>query len=450
MGKKAQLKRLKKEQSLSGQTLPSSQPSGFKLSKQIKQLSLSVLFIAVLSIGIGVRLNHLDFSRRSPDEGIYTYQANEIAGHGIDGTRKLIREYINDKSMWVCPPPTRIGYDYLLAAIMKISAVHDEMAGTYISVVASIGTLLVLVLMGLRFFNPQITLIALFGMCLSPMDLAIARRCWQDSLLAFCGTLYIYLCGELIKNSKRKILYVPLLLIGGYCMLIKESGVVIFGLGMLWLLYEAVFKERSIFSAILTIAAGIICAAGSVFILVKVTGGISDILTILKHIKEAMPTNTYAVEYQTGPWYRMIEGFWILSPIFTILAFLGCIVTFLYGRFKALFFSEDVMNTRVIRGIAFFVLSFIVITIITPYCQNMRYVSVIFAPFYLLGGLGLWFIICLFRQNFNNFYFNITAGVIGIALIIFAIRDYRLFKYMFLEREIVDLSIRLLREMLQG
>jgi len=180
--------------------MPSHETFEIKFDGKVERAVIFVLSIIILSMGLGLRLSHLDITRRSPDEGIYTYQAKKIAENGPEGTRQLIGEYNKDKWLWVYPPPTRIGHNYLVAAVMKISGAYNEMAGTYVSIFASIGTLFILLVMGLRFFNPLITLIALVGMSVSPMDLAMARRCWQDSLLAFFGTLYVYIIGELAGN----------------------------------------------------------------------------------------------------------------------------------------------------------------------------------------------------------------------------------------------------------
>lgn len=446
MGKRAQLKRIKKGESLSGRDLSSNEIFEIKFDGRVERAILFVLFIIILYIGLELRLSHLDIPRRSPDEGIYTYQARKIAEYGTEGTRRLIDEHNKDKSLWIYPPPTRIGHNYLVAAFMKISGTYSEMAGTYISIFTSVGTLFVLLVMGLRFFNPWATLIALLGISVSPMDLAIARRCWQDSLLAFVGTLYIYIIGELAGNPKRKILYLPLFVIGSYCILIKESGIVIFGLGILWLFLKAVFKERSLSRASIVVVIAILTLATSLFALVKSAGGISTILEVLRNWKEAMPTNAYALEYQTGPWFRLVEGLWILTPFFTISAFLGSICVFLGGRLKDAPPATGIESGAAVRWIVFFTAAFITIMIITPYSQNIRYVSVAFAPFYLLAGFGVWSAVLFLRAKLGNFYF-VTALVIIITVVaIIAIRDYQLFKRIFIERGVVDLSIRLLRE----
>ena len=372
----------------------------------------------------------------SIDEKIYIYQANVIREGRIEGINRLICQYKGNKTLWFFPPPTRIGYSYLLAGVMKFSGIHNEMAGAYISAFASIGSIFLLVFMGLRFFNPWVTLVALLGIVVSPMDLAIARRCWQDSLLGFIGTLYIYFCAELTVRPKRKLLYIPILITGSYCMLIKESGVVIFGLGLAWLLWQAIFKEKSFSRSLLTFATGIAGVAISLILLAKICGGFSNIVEVLKDVKGAMAVNEYALKFQTGPWYRIVEGFWILTPVFTSLAFFGCAATF----------SKNIKNNAVIRMLSFFVIAFIAIAVIIPNCQNIRYLSALFIPFYLLAGLGLWFVVILLKERSGRPVFSITVILMTIILILAAVNEYKFFQRNFVEEKVPDLSIRFLQE----
>ena len=209
---------------------------------------------------------------------------------------------------------------------------------------------------------------------MSPMDLAIARRCWQDSLFAFVGGLCIYLCAELVLCSKRKSPYLLLLFIGSYFMLIKESGIVMFGLCILWLLWEAVFKERSALRALLAATIGIASVIVCILILMEVTGGISIVLEIFRHVKEAMATNAYALECQTGPWYQIIEEFWMLTPIFTVSAFLGAAAVFMKTDIGSSPFSKNIDTVAVRRGILIFIISFLM----RMYNENQRVFMALF------------------------------------------------------------------------
>lgn len=398
-----------------------------------------MLFFVVLAIGMGLRINNLNnITRRSRDEQIYTQQARIIALEGGEGIKLLIREYNLNKELWIYPPPTRLGYLWLLASVMKITDSADEKVGAYVSSTFSIIALLLLIVCGLRFFNPWIALNALLFMSVSPMDLAIARRTWQDAMLGCVGLSLIYFCCELTRNTHKIIWYILFVIVGSYSILIKESGIFIYGLCMLWLLWVLFIKEKSYLKGFLLMIVSAAGAGISILTLAHAAGGIGPVIEVLTHVKEAMPTNIYAVEYQSGPWYHFLQGFWIISPVNAFLCVLG-----IAGAFPT--FLPNNKNRNAIFGTIFFMLAFMTITIVTPYCQNLRYVSVLFVPFYLMAGLGLWHIVSFTKVKTGNYFFYIAIAFI-IAIILTAARDYRNFKKIFLKAGIPDVSIRMVRE----
>lgn len=436
MGKKSRFKKIRKE-TQGGETIVSASQTAVWGESTQSAIAI-VLLCALLLTGIVLRFNDLDIKGRSPDEGIYTSQAIIVAQDGIEGTRRLIGEYNADKRSWIYPPPIRIGYTFLLAVIMKAANIFDERAGTYLSTLCSIGALFILVLLGLRFFNLWATIAALLLMSVSPMDLAIARRSWQDSVLAFAGLLLIYCCCELTADSRHKIWYIPFWLIGSWCIIIKESGIVVYGLCVIWLFAMMVFRERSFIKSTLLVVFTLLGISISVLILGHVAGGIPRVLEVLKHVKDAMPTNTYAIDYQTGPWYRILEGLWILTPISFALCIIGIAGIFLGDR--------HVRQSVIAKWLIFIILSFLFITIVTPYMQNIRYLSVTFVPFYLICGAGLWYLISLAKNFFKNEAFYAIIAIIVLALALVSISDYQRFQRIFIKRGIRDISIRLLRE----
>lgn len=405
-----------------------------------KKSILFILFFSVLTIGIGLRIDNLNnITRRSPDEKIYTQQAKAIALEGLEGARLWIQEYNLNKAWWIFPPPTRVGYLWLVAFVMKITNSMDEKVGAYISCAFSIISLLLLIVLGLRFFNPWIALTALLFMSVSPMDLAIARRVWQDAMLGCIGLSLIYFCCEITRNTHKIIWYILFIIIGSYCILIKESAVFIYGLCMLWLLWTLFIKEKSYLQGLLLMIVSAVGASISVLMLAYAVGGITPIIEILRHVKEAMPTNRYAVEYQTGPWYYLLQGFWIISPVNAFLCVFGIVGVSLASL-------PNDKNRSAIFGIIFFMIAFMAITIVTPYCQNLRYVSVLFVPFYLISGLGLWYAVSFTKVILHKFSFYILIAFVIVRIALAAVSDYQNFQKIFLRTGIMDVSIRMIRE----
>lgn len=409
------------------------------MRKPLQRAILIILLFSIFTLGISLRLQNLgNVLDRSPDELIYTYQAKTIAAQGTEGIRLLVSKYNATENLWKYPPPTRIGYLYLLAAVMKMTNLMDTKAGVYLSCFFSILSLLILIILGLRFFNQWVTLYALLFMSVSPMSLAIARRSWQESLIECIGLLLIYLACKIMRASNRIIWFVLFVLVGSYCMLIKSTGVIIYALVMMWLLWVILIKRRFFSRGFLLMALGAIGAGISIAFLVHATGGIPALKEVYTHFRGAVEASEYARAYASGPWYYFFQMLWMLTPLSTVLFFIGSI--------GALFLSVD-KNREVILGIIFFIAALMAALFIgKEHSLNLRYVGVLYPHFYLISGLGLWYIVLFVRKKLENFSFSIVVTSIIAITIIAAVNDYQNFKRIIVKPGIKDLSIRLLRE----
>lgn len=446
MGKRSRLKKINK---YAEKNIPQPSANPVVSGSGLRRVVISILFLAILSTGITLRIDNLsNVVSRSPDEHFYTAQANTLIQKGLlKGTRFLVKEFNSNKELWIYPPPYRVGYIGFLAGVMKLINNTDINVGAYISCAFSIISLLVLVLLGLRIFNPWITLFALLFISVSPMDLAIARRTWQESMLGCLGALILYLTCKITRDTRKIFYYIPLVLIGGYCFLIKELAAAFYGLSVMWLLWTLFFKERAFFRGLLLISLAALSGAVSILILSYTSGSFEAILETLRNFKTVATTAQYAIDYQSGPWYYFVQGFWILSPTTTILFFVGILGTiFLNNRLKTIAFIPSDENNQAILYIIFLVLTLGGFLSLMPNMINLRFASTLYIPFYLLGGVGLWYLISLIKLKVRNFSFYLIVSFIIAAAMAFAARDYYSFDKIFLKTGIKDVSIRMLRE----
>src|SRR5258708_647118 len=121
------------------------------------QVSLAL----IVALGAAVRIPNLSrVQLRSPDEHVYANRAIAVLEQGpFEGTRTAVEAHLLGKR-WVSPPPTRVGYAWLVAASMALTGARDERAGSYVSLIASLLTLVVAAGIGLHFFDEWV---ALFG-----------------------------------------------------------------------------------------------------------------------------------------------------------------------------------------------------------------------------------------------------------------------------------------------
>ena len=405
---------------------------------------VSILILAVLVTGASLRLSNLNNTFvRTVDETTYTNQATQIAEYGYESIKILIRQYNANPGLWIYPAPIRIGYIVPVAAVMKATnAFGNVKIGAYFSCAFSIIGLLILVVTGLRFFNPYITLFGLIFLSVSPMDLTIARRAWQDAMLGTLAALLIYITCEITRSKRNVLWYTLFVLLGSYCILIKESGTAIYALCILWALSVLFMKKRFMPDGVFLIVA---CAAGaaiSITVLAYSVGGFSIILETLKHHIASIPYNKYAAAYQSGPWYNLLLGLWVLNPVNFCLCIVGIAVTLFRGAFgRKETGVKNYYNRPAVLGMIFFMLTFLILTILAPHCQNLRYLSVLYGLFYLMAGLGLWQLLLSCKGMKNKAYLFIISALICGAIIITALSDYHTFKKLLAKTDMFDLAV---------
>lgn len=396
--------------------------------------------IAVIALGISLRIGNLEIKKRTPDERIYTHYAQAVLEGGIKNYKQVVRNYNNNENVWVYPPPVRIGYIFLGAAAMKLAGSNDTKILGYLSCIASILALFLLTLTGIKFFNRWVTLAALGLSSVSPMELAIARRAWQDSVLALFGLLLVYISCHITYKPRSKLLFIAFFILGSFCLLIKESGIIIYGVCLIWVLYITLIKERNLRKSLAVLFFSLLGIGVSVFIMAAVCAGIGNVIDAVKHNIGSLAGNSYALVYNSGPWFKIIQGFFLLTPPAAILCFIGIIGIIFSDKKKA---AAANMERRVILGIVFFVISFTVIAMGPQNLRNLRYYSSIYMLFYLLAGLGSYYVAAFFK-NILRPRLVLIGVIIGISVIAFL--DYRRFQYLFIAKETPDLAVKLLME----
>jgi 4-amino-4-deoxy-L-arabinose transferase-like glycosyltransferase len=399
----------------------------------------------LLCLGIGVRLANLNIvTGRSPDETNYTRQANTLLQDGTAGLRGMAAEYQRDPAVRLAGPPTRAGYLWMLAATMRLTGKNDESVGAVLSCAASIGSLFVLTLIGIRFFPPWATLFALLFLVVSPAELELARRTWIDALVGFLGLLLVYVAGEITRDTRRRIWHWLFVLLGSLGILVKEFGPVVFGLCTVWVLWVMLIQRKQ-FRSGLALMAGVLAGTGvSVAWIANSIGGLTVLVQTVTNWLGAHEANTYAIEFQSGPGYFLLRGFEIISPVAGLFCVIGLTVMLLSRRRPGLLRLRAEDGTwEVIGWMALFLLGYLALAMILPHWLNLRYVSLLFGPFYLLAGVGFWYAASVCWNRLGIFQRKIFAAVILLGVGIGAFSDYRRFDRMFVRNGVGDLSIKL-------
>ena len=399
------------------------------------------LFVVVTVTAITLRLSNREVASRSPDEEVYIHYATQVAGSGIQGGRALVQEYNRDIRLWIYPSPTRLGYIYLVAAVMKLSGASADQAAVSISSVFSIGGFFVAALLGLRFFDRWAVLVGLALLSVSPIELAIARRAWQDSVWGCIGLLLFYLCLEASVSMRPKTWRICFWAVGAYYLTIKSSALVVYCLCTLWLVGSAWLQEGSLQKCLRIVITSALVGAASFAALAWCSGGAFSVMEAIQHSTLARSWNQYGHQFQSGPWYWFFLGFLALSPIATLLCVAGIAMMILLKGAGGVGLSVGMRQRHAARAIIYLIFTVLIAATVPADLKNLRYVTILVGPCCLLSGLAVVYLLAFARVKLPLWGYHFAACAVALALGLTCLTDYRRFERIFVRNQLNDLAI---------
>ncbi len=400
-----------------------------------------VLFMAVAGVALRVRLHDQAVTERTPDERVYMADATRITESGPGAIRALVADLNQTRDQWIYPPPTRVGFIFLVAGVMKITGATAEGAAVWISFVFSLLGLCITGLLGWRLFNRWVGLIAMAFLSVSPLDLALARRAWQDSVVGGVGTLLLYFCAEASLRPAQKRWRVGFWIVAAYFLLLKESALVIYGLLVLWLLVDIYRNDLPWRRAVSFVLTSGLVVAFSYGIAIWLSGGLHPFLQVYHHMAQGLTWNDYVYRYQCGPWYSFPLGLFALSPMTTLLC--GCGIGLVLFRAQSLrrILCWDDRQVDVGIAIASFICAALIAVTLPEGFKCLRYISVLQAPIYLLAGIAVTFFVNQLRSQWGQLGGYVSAGIALVVIVSVCWTDYARFKRIVVRDRLDDLAI---------
>ena len=398
------------------------------------------LVAAVCVIAIALRVVTHDVSWRTPDEKTYISYATQVGQSGAGAFRALVSYYNRDSTQWLYPPPLRVGYVLAVAELANLFGTSAEKAGTWLAFASSLVGFFVAALLGWRFFDRWTTLFTLAFLSVSPLDLAIARRTWADSLVGAAGILLVYLCLEASVSIRPNKWRIAFWIVGIYFLLTKEFAIFIYGLCVLWLLTEVWLQRRSWKAAATVAAPSALTVLVSYAFLIWIAGGLNPMLQLYHHLGQAHISNQYVNLYQRGPWYSFPLGFWVLSPFTTLFAGVG-IAQIILRRNSLTAIFADAWQRRGTVAIALFVPAVLAVATFLPGFKSLRFVSVVAVPICIVGGFLISHLLAEARTRFAPAVSHCVLCVVTIVVALVCISDYIRFQRIFVHYELDDVTV---------
>ena len=393
----------------------SSQPAGWRPERR-SAIALGLL-LALLAYLLGSSIASVRY-RGLADEGYYRSYAERISSAGASELRVLCDEFLADEALQVFPHPLRLGY-------LGAAALWVAIWGATFQALSWLSLSSHLLTTGLNFFFARrhfgerraLLITALTGF--SSLGLALGRRALMDSFATLTATLAVWLFLELRARPSRRN-QIAFALAFFLAQLTRETA---FFLALPFLAFLA-FKARQDCPGLeprraALLVAGPVAVCGLLYLLVA--GGLEPVVELARIVLASPSTNPYALAYGSGPWYRYLIDFLLLSPGPTLLAlgYLGVLTARLRrGEAAApeVFFAALVVGLLLVHSL---------------FTKNVRYLAILDLPIRIFAVMMLDELDSLRDRRWRR-----NALLAAVAALCWV--DYRTFYELFVSGEIYD------------
>ncbi len=245
-----------------------------------------------------------------------------------------------------------------------------------LSFACSVLSLALLARIGFRFFTPLTALAAVFFLATSASELGIGRRVWQDAVFGFFSLLLFYFSLELLRDSRRWWPQLGFFVIGAWCILMKQNGLIVYALSALAVFLTILFRDRAVQRSLLFAASFIASLGVAAWLLVLCGGGAEVTWAAVKlSLQYAPGAARYNENCCAGPWWQLPWTIFLLNPVTALLALLGLTTI---GGWRGAYVGLTLVWVLAVLGFM----------TLAPLPQNLRLLSPISGAIALLAGCG--------------------------------------------------------------
>jgi len=379
-----------------------------------KDFIIILLILAISFTAISLSFKNMKFAAGA-DEGYYFKYASYIGEKGISGFSDLFKDYVQNQQHWLFPNPLRIGFIILSSIWLKVFG-NSLLNLAYFSLACFYILLFCSYYFVRKYFGQNLALLFTLLLAFSPLNMAMARRALMDSASNLFLFLSIWFFLESTKDKKlsKTVLFV---LIYSTAILIKETAVLLSVFFLLYILVNRIiFKHAVSLKNILAVTVLPFSIVGIIYI--TLAGGVSWVSDTIEIILNSPKNNQYAIIFGSGPWFRYLIDWILLSPWVFVLALGFCFYYFMKNEWK-----EEIIYLLMLLVIFTFLFSF--------FTKNIRYVIILDVPIRLFALLMLNELIGkVFKKNV---FILLTIFVIALSLY-----DYFNFYGFFVNQDIYD------------
>ena len=235
------------------------------------------------------------------DESVYLHYVEVFSQQGFGGLRETIRQARDDAWLKVGPPPFRVLH------VVTASALSRGLGGPSISHLALVSALFALATRLLGF---------------SPLATALARRALQDSFFAFLVVLAVYALHRCLRGGAlRDRTGLTLALLA--CFLTKESTLLLYPA----LLLIALWRPEGLRASVALLPCFALAPLLALTVQAACSGGVTELAAAYRAYVTQQSQIPYAQQFQSGPWFRYLLDWLMLTPVTLLLAMAGLLRT---------------------------------------------------------------------------------------------------------------------------
>lgn len=333
----------------------------------------------VLAVAGAILVTSLSAITYAPgvDEGHYLRYVTAVSSDGPQALRSLFDEYLANEEQWLFPSPLRIGF-ITIGAVLALFFSPSFTLLSGISIASHLTLVAVTYVYSARHFSRIEALLIAALTTFSPLYLALGRRALVDSFATLTLGLTVWLLLDLVVSGNRPAARFRFAVVFGFAILTKETNVLFLVPALAFLAVDRyLLGNRLEWRSLLVPLLAPPAAAGLLFAVAA--GGIGQLAELASIILRSPATNEYAIRFGSGPWYRYIIDFMLLSPVPTLMA-----LAFIATRIKGL------LGRRLDRRAAYFlVVALSLFVTFNFFTKNVRYVAILDLPIRIFCVLWL-------------------------------------------------------------
>jgi 4-amino-4-deoxy-L-arabinose transferase-like glycosyltransferase len=400
------------------------------------------IVIALLVLGAALRVGFSPVRERTLDEFFYTRYVSWLVSHHHD-VADLVDMYNHVPEAWQYPSPTRVGSLWIGYGLAAVTGDASATNLARVSIAASILALILTAALAWTRFGPWAATMAVAFLACSPLDLAISRRAWQDAVLAVFTLATVFAYAGAIARPKRAAWWVAFFSIAGYTVLIKESAVMFLALGAVGLAYVRWRDRRRLGEAWPPLAIAVGTLIVTLAVQAMACGGVAPLIEIYSRVFRSGAVNLYMRQNQMGGPELYGRGLAILQPVPFAFGAVAALLVAVRARFVLAPWSRT--GRDLLTSLAWLMIVFGGAALV--YSQkNMRFLSPIYAPTFLLAGSLVWAVLVSLRDRAPAMAWRAAVGLVALGLVFSGYGEVRRFEHYFVDRGITDLVAPLLEK----